>query len=94
MNRDKMKMSNSVSLPELDFGGAATYEIVVQGQLSPEWSERLGGLSIAGETSIDGHTHTTLKGNIRDQAELNGVLETIYGLHLPIIKVQRTADDA
>lgn len=33
-------------------------------------------------------------GAIRGQAELNGVLETIYGLHLTIIKVQRAEDDA
>jgi hypothetical protein len=91
MNKEK---TNPLSSPELDFGGAATYEVVVQGQLSPEWSDRLGGLSIAGETSIGGHTRTTLKGNIRDQAELNGVLETIYGLHLSLIKVLRTEDDA
>ena len=94
MNREKKKISDPVSPPELNFGGVATYEVVVQGQLSPEWSDRLAGMSISGETSISGQTRTTLKGNIRDQAELNGVLETIYGLHLTIIKVQRAEDDA
>lgn len=87
-------MSNHDGLPELDFGGVATYEIVVQGQLSPEWSDRLAGMSISGETGTSGKTCTTLNGNIRDQAELNGLLETLYGLHLSIIKVQRVDDDA
>jgi hypothetical protein len=35
---------------------------------------------------------TTLIGPLRDQAELNGVLETLYGLHLTILKVE-TVDE-
>ena len=34
------------------------------------------------------YRETTLVGRLRDQAELNGVLETLYGLHLPILSVQ------
>jgi hypothetical protein len=31
---------------------------------------------------------TTLTGRLRDQAELSGVLNTLYELHLPILKVE------
>ena len=32
-------------------------------------------------------TVLTLVGRLRDQAELSGVLDSLYGLHLPILKV-------
>ena len=34
----------------------------------------------------------TLVGLIRDQAELNGVFETLYGLHVTILKVEAIDD--
>jgi hypothetical protein len=74
--------------PPIDFTGPATYRIVVQGVLSAHWRERLAGLSSETAMSPDQAPRTTLVGRIRDQAELNGVLGTLYGLHLPIISVE------
>ncbi len=34
------------------------------------------------------YTVTTLVGLLRDQAGLSGVLNSLYGLHLPILKVE------
>jgi hypothetical protein len=34
------------------------------------------------------HGETTLIGRLRDQAELLGVLNSLYGLHLSILKVE------
>jgi len=36
---------------------------------------------------------TTLVGRIRDQAELSGVLDTLHGMHLPIVKIERIEDE-
>ena len=36
--------------------------------------------------------HTVLLGHIRDQAELRGVIETLHGLHLPILRVEQVTD--
>lgn len=85
-------MSLPNSLPHLNFAGPATYQIVVQGELDASWSDRLAGMSITGETGAKGQKRTTLVGIIRDQAELSGVLETLYGLHLSIIKVEQIDD--
>lgn len=76
----------------LNFGGPATYEIIVQGLLGSEWSDRVAGMEISDETGANGASRTRLRGPIRDQAELNGVLETLYGLHLSIIKVEQVDD--
>lgn len=86
-------MSNPNGLPILTFGGPATYQIVVQGRLSPDWSDRLAGMSICVETGKRGEPLTRLVGPIRDQAELNGVLEALYGLHMSIIRVEQVEDE-
>ena len=44
--------------------------------------------------SATGSPHTTLFGPLRDQAQLNGVLETLYSLHLPILSVEKVDEDA
>ena len=77
---------------DIEFGGPATYRIVVQGQLGEDWSSRLAGMAITATSRGDKPPHTTLIGPIRDQAELSGVLETLYGLHLTILKVE-TVDE-
>jgi len=76
----------------LDFGGPARYRIVVQGTVAPSFVGRLGDMTVASLDREGGFPRTTLSGEVRDQAELNGILETLYGLHLPILSVQRTTD--
>jgi hypothetical protein len=86
-------MGNSSRYRHIEFGGPATYRIVVQGTLAEDWSDRLAGMTIRSANSDDEGTQTTLTGLIRDQAELNGVLDTLYGLHLSIIKVEQMAEE-
>ncbi len=74
--------------PAIDFSGPATYRIVVQGALSEYWRDRLAGLSVTVTCRPGEPARTTLLGRIRDQAELNGVLDTLYGLHLPILALE------
>ena len=70
------------------FDGPATYEIVVQGTVGENWHGRLGGMAIETSSLGTGAPQTTLRGWIRDQAALHGVLETLYALHLPILEVR------
>jgi hypothetical protein len=72
----------------IEFDGPATYRIVVQGALSRDWSERLGGLALT-VTRHEGEAPcTTLIGPIQDQAALSGILDILYGLHMAILKVE------
>ncbi len=81
-------MSMNRVRPAIDFMGPATYRIVVQGALSEPWHDRLAGLKITTTRSRGGAPRTTLVGRIRDQAELSGLLDALYGLHLPILAVE------
>jgi len=86
-------MSTSNDPETIEFGGPATYRIVVQGALSETSRRRFAGMTIE-RTQGDGATlRTTLVGHVRDQAELRGVLDAIYGLHLSVIAVERCNND-
>ena len=77
---------------DVEFGGPAIYRIVVQGSLSEDWSGRLAGMAITTTSQGERTPRTTLVGTILDQAELSGVLDTLYGLHLPILKVEHVGE--
>ena len=66
----------------------ATYRIEVEGHLAESWSDRLAGMRITARKKSDQTTVTTLDGRLRDQAELSGVLNRLYDLHLSILKVE------
>ena len=78
---------------ELNLDKPARYRICVKGALDPSWSGRLGGMTITTRSQEDQGMVTTLVGRLRDQAELSGVLNTLYELHLPILSVEHIKDD-
>jgi hypothetical protein len=72
----------------ITLGMPATYRICVQGFLERRWVERLGSMHIT-KRSREGQTPVTiLVGEVRDQAELMGVLNNFYELHMPILLVE------
>jgi hypothetical protein len=85
-------MTDSNSFTDIDFGGPATYRIVVQGTVNERWIDRLGGMEVSTLHPEGGSPRTILTGRICDQADLNGVLETLYDLHLPILEVKEITD--
>jgi hypothetical protein len=65
------------------------YRICVLGSLEESWSERLGSLHIKA-CSLKDHQGpvTELVGRVRDQAELAGLLNSLYELHLTLLSVE------
>ena len=70
------------------FNRPGNYRIRVQGFLDKKWSERLGGLRITTSKTGDQKSVTVLQGRVSDQAELAGVLSTIYQRHLTLLSVK------
>ena len=70
--------------------GSATsnkFIIGVKGKLEKNLSEIFGGLSISYKTDKD-NTISYLEGEIIDQAELIGILNTLFNMRFPIINVK------
>jgi len=82
-------MPENINTKRHKFSGASHYRIIVEGELDARWSDRLAGLTIERIEGDERCPRTILTGKIRDQAELNGVLESLYGLHLPIIRLEK-----
>jgi hypothetical protein len=66
------------------------YVIRVAGGLDAQWSDRLGGLTIAesGTAGDDAAPIVELTGWLADQAALYGVLNTLYDNRYPLLSVQ------
>ncbi len=60
----------------------------VQGFLDESWSEKLGGMTITTSSQGSQGQVTMLVGRLRDQAELSGVLNNLYELHLTLLSVE------
>jgi hypothetical protein len=61
------------------------YEIKIEGQLDPGWSEWFEHMAIESPTPAT----TCLRGSLPDQAALFGVLKKLHHLGLTLISVQR-----
>jgi hypothetical protein len=71
------------------FDRPGNYRIRVLGFLNESWSERLGGLRISACSPKDQEGPVTeLVGQVRDQAKLAGVLNSLYELHLTLLSVE------
>lgn len=65
------------------------YRIIVRGVLEASWSERVAGMKIVPVEDTGGlEKRTLLVGPVRDQAQLTGVLNTLYGLHCSLLSVE------
>ena len=64
------------------------YEISVEGALDQNQLRRLSGLSLQQHVS-ESRTITTLSGSMIDQAELNGILNTLYNYQYTVLSVQK-----
>jgi hypothetical protein len=82
-------MTQPKSRKSFPFDKPGKYHIRVQGFLDESWSERLGGLRITACALEDQEGPVTeLVGMVRDQAELAGVLNSLYELHLTLLSVE------
>ena len=70
------------------FDRPGNYCIRVIGYLDESWSDRLAGLHITKSSPKDQGSVTSLVGQLRDQAELAGVLNTLYEMHLTLRSVE------
>jgi hypothetical protein len=71
------------------FDRPGNYRIRVLGLLDENWSDRLGGLHITACSLKDQEGPVTeLVGQVRDQAKLAGVLNSLYELHLTLLSVE------
>ena len=65
----------------------ACYEIIVQGILDMNWSQRMSGMTITVTGGKGLNPTTTLRGDLVDQSALIGVLNTLHDLQYDLLQV-------
>jgi hypothetical protein len=63
------------------------YQIRIAGQLDSGWSDWFDGLTVTPQPNGE----TTITGPVRDQAELSGILNKLFGLNLTVLDIRRIA---
>ena len=86
-------MNDNLNKKRIKLWTPVTYRIEVEGHLAESWSDCLAGMRITARKRADQTTVTTLFGRLKDQAELSGVLNSLYDLHLSILKVELVNED-
>jgi hypothetical protein len=61
------------------------YEIRVEGQIDPSWSEWLNGMTVCPH----GNNETLISGHLADQAALHGLLNRIRDLNIKLVRVEK-----
>ncbi len=70
------------------FSKPAIYQIRVLGKVPSSWSERLSGMDLSYRNKKSG-VETTLVGKMSDQAQLAGLLNSLYEIHMSVISVKK-----
>ncbi|MCK5696889.1 MAG: hypothetical protein KAI02_01930 [Gammaproteobacteria bacterium] len=65
------------------FSSPGYYQITVEGTLPSLWFNRLGAMHVTVT-----NTMTIMQGRVSDQADLSGILNSLYELHLTLLSVQ------
>ena len=84
MKKDKHKQVN--------FKKEAIYKIVVDGTLNENYSDSLRGMQIQVIRKEGRRPFTTLIGEIRDQAALSGILNSLYDMQFTVISVNMLSE--
>lgn len=77
----------------VEYPNPIKYRIRVEGIIDSSWSDSLAGLSICLEEQGGSHPVSILSGLLGDQVALQGVLNTLFLLNLPLLGVERFAEE-
>ncbi len=75
-------------MSKMHFSEPGCYRIKVAGTLPPNWFDRLGAMRVSAPARDGNQAVTFMQGRVADQAELSGILNSLYDLHLPLLSVQ------
>jgi hypothetical protein len=67
----------------------ATYEILVQGNISQRWVDWFANMTILAEDEAGPLPHTTAEVRVADQAALLGQLQKLHNLGFSLLQVRR-----
>ena len=86
-------MEKSKQNKGFSFERPGNYRICIKGILDRTWWDCLGGLHIVKTDDVGKFPVTTLQGQVADQSELSGILNTFCQLGMTILSVRYLNND-
>lgn len=78
-----------IKFTDTTFTRSAMYRIRIQGHISDDMTDYLGGMVITRAFTAGEEQLSILVGKLSDQAALAGVLNELYELHMPLLTVEK-----
>ncbi|MGD2027376.1 MAG: hypothetical protein PVI99_06125 [Anaerolineales bacterium] len=66
---------------------SSTYQITIKGALTEDWADWFNGMLISFDYDVENSPNTVLTCRVRDQAELNGILNWLHNMNLTLMQV-------
>jgi hypothetical protein len=82
------KLMEDGNTEDLGFSSPAFYQIKIKGTLHPRWLNQFGDLTLDVAHRVGCHSFSIIRGEISDQAQLIGILNSLHKLHLPVVEVR------
>ena len=79
--------------PQPTMAQPARYRILVRGHLDPTTVRSLRDLSAENTVDERGAPIAVIRGELPDQAALMGILNALYGFHLPLLSAEFLASE-
>jgi hypothetical protein len=79
-------MDNSIQ-KDSGVSDRTTYQIIVAGKLSEHWADMFNGAMISMTYGAAEKLQTVITIQVRDQAELLGILNSLHGFNLSLLQV-------
>ena len=89
---DDLDMATKNIKPQFSFQKPAVYKIIVQGEVSERFSQRLAGMQISIDRSNTDETLSVLIGQLNDKPALLGILNTLSDFHLTLKSVKTLSE--
>jgi len=77
---------------DINFKKKAIYKIVVDGVLSEDYSNRFTDMQIKVIREMEQRPSSTLIGEIKDQSDLSGILNSLYDMQFTVISVNMLSE--
>jgi hypothetical protein len=65
----------------------STYQITIKGVLTENYTDWFNGMLVDFDNKGDPNPHTILTCQVRDQSELNGILNWLHNMNLTLLEV-------
>lgn len=83
-----MERKNQEHLSDI-YTEPSIYQLTVEGKIDKKRVKEMTGMMVS---ELDNNRLVTITGQVQDQSALNGLINTLYNMHLSVISIIKISD--